>query len=65
LHKKGLLLSPRRGPWWLILVLVFGRRAMKARHKCNQNEGPDLVDYQLVGGVSPLRTKKVDFIMQM
>jgi hypothetical protein len=35
LHQKGLLLPPRRGPWWLILVLVFGKRAMKARHSCN------------------------------
>jgi hypothetical protein len=23
LHQKGLLLPPRRGSWWLILVLVF------------------------------------------
>ncbi len=59
LHKKGLLLSPRRGPWWLILVPVFGRRSMKARHKCNQNEGPGLVDYQLVGGVSPYAQRKL------
>ncbi len=59
LHQKGLLLPPRRGPWWLILVLVFGKRAMKARHSCNQNEGPCLMDHQLVDGGSPYTQRKL------